>query len=260
MALPRPDFGRYADDYRLHRRPPPASLFDRLDAIAPFAGAFVADLGTGPGPVALEMAARGATVVGVDISEGQIAAARVALEERGLAARCTFRCAPAEDTGLLSGAFDLVTAVQCWRWFDPDAARREVRRLLRVGGRFAIVHYDYLARPGNVGGATEAIVLRHNPGWTLAGKDGLYAHLIDSVAGDGLRFVEQFCYDYNERFTHEGWRGRMRTCNGVGSGALPAATVAAFDRDLAAMLRMDYPAEPLAVPHRVFAVIWEKER
>jgi hypothetical protein len=74
----------------------------------------------------------------------------------------------------------------------------------------------------------------------------------------GLRFVEQFCYDYDEHFTHEGWRGRMRTCNGVGSGALSAAQVAAFDRDLAAMLRKDYPAEPIAVAHRVFAVVWEK--
>ena len=57
--------------------------------------------------------------------------------------------------------------------------------------------------------------------------------------------------------THAGWRGRLRTCNGVGSGGMDAATVAHFDADLAALLAEHYP-EPVLVPHRVFCVVAEK--
>jgi hypothetical protein len=57
--------------------------------------------------------------------------------------------------------------------------------------------------------------------------------------------------------THEGWRARMRTCNGVGSGTLDEDTVARFDADLAALLAERYP-DPVPIPHRIFCVVVEK--
>ncbi len=44
----------------------------------------------------------------------------------------------------------------------------------------------------------------------------------------------------------------MRACNGV--FRMPAGEIPLFDADLAALLAERFP-EPLAVPHRVFAVV-----
>ena len=81
---------------------------------------------------------------------------------------------------------------------------------------------------------------------------------IDALQVGGLHLVEQFCKDHDEPFTHAGWRGRMRTCNGVGSGPLTPQQVGAFDRDLGALLGSEYPTEPLLIPHRIWATVLRK--
>ena len=45
-----------------------------------------------------------------------------------------YHVAPAEETGLPDDNFDVVTAGQCWHWFDRPRAAAEVARLLRPGG------------------------------------------------------------------------------------------------------------------------------
>jgi len=249
------NFGRRSDDYAEHRPGLPDSFFDRLERHVPLDGATVLDLGTGPGPTALAMARRGARVTGMDIAPQQIDAARRSAREQQLDERAEFLVRPAEKTGLPAESFDLVTASQCWVWFDHDAALREIDRVLRPGGILAVAHYCYLARLSRVAARTEALVLEHNPGWTMAGCDGVFPKHIDGLQQRGSRLVEQFCYDHLRPFTHESWRGRMRTCNGVGSGVMTDEQVAAFDVALAELLRREFPDEPLLIKHRVWAVI-----
>lgn len=251
----RIDFGRRADDYARFRPGPPESFFDRLESFIPLAGIDAVDLGTGPGKLAIVLAARGANVVGIDCSANQISSAERAARELGLEARCVFREAPAEDTGLAAASADLVVAGQCWGWFDEARARAEVCRLLRPGGLFVAMQYCYLPRLDAIARRTEELVLRHNPTWARADFDGLYPQRIDALAVGGLEFVEQFCYDYDQVMTHDEWRGRIRTCNGVGSGRMTDAEVDAFDRGLADLLAREFPAEPIPVRHRVWAVV-----
>jgi len=251
------DFGRHSEDYAAYRPGPPASFYRRLDAVAPLRGARALDLATGPGTIALELAARGSRVVGVDISAGQIAAARRLAAERGLEDAARFDVAGAEATGLEAGAFDLATAGQCWHWLDSRAAFSEARRVLCAGGLLVIVYYSYLAEHSPVARETEALVLRFNPSWTMAGSNGLHPGLIDDAIRSGFRLVEEFCYDEDESFSHDRWRGRMRTCNGVGSGGLPPDEVARFDVALGRLLKEKYP-EPVAVAHRVWCLVARK--
>lgn len=248
------DFGRHSDDYATFRPGPPPAFYDRLDSIVPLAGARALDLATGPGTLTLELARRGASVTGIDVAPEQIATAVRAAGEQHLAGRTDFRVARAESTGLEDHAFDLVTAGQSWHWFDADAALAEVRRVLRPGGVLAIVAYSYLAPHSRVATATEQLVLKLNPSWTMAGWTGLFPEQIDQVIRGGLEFVEAFCFDFDESFSHERWRGRMRTCNGVGSGGMPPELVERFDRELEEMLARDFP-EPLSIPHRVWCVV-----
>lgn len=47
--------------------------------------------------------------------------------------------ASAEDTGLESGSTGLVTAAQAFHWFDQEKFKIECRRLLKLGGKLAVI-------------------------------------------------------------------------------------------------------------------------
>jgi SAM-dependent methyltransferase len=251
------DFGRHSEDYAAYRPGPPASFYRRLDTIVPIRGSRSLDLATGPGTIALELAARGGTVVGIDISAEQIAAAKRLSRERSLEDKTDFAVAAAENTGLHAESFDLVTASQCWHWFDGDAVMSEMRRVLRPGGMLAVVDYSYLAEHSRVARETEDLILEFNPSWDMGGSTGMYPGRVDELIRGGFSLVEQFCYDHDEEFSHERWRGRMRTCNGVGSGGLPPHEVERFDEALRELLSSKYP-NPMTVEHRVWCVVAEK--
>jgi SAM-dependent methyltransferase len=247
------DFGRRSADYAAHRPGPPASFYEHLNERRPLLGADVLDIGTGPGVAAVELAARGARVVGLDISAKQIAAAVEVAQARGVAERCRFGVASAEATGLPDASVDLMVALQCWHWFDRERAPAEARRVLRRGGVLAVASFDYLPHRSAIAAATEALILRHNPTWPMAGFPGIYPERLEALQDGGFTEVRQLAYDHAQSFTRESWRGRIRTCNGVGSGSLTDDQVAAFDRELAALLEAEAP-EPFVIPHRIWVV------
>jgi SAM-dependent methyltransferase len=251
------DFGRHSEDYAAYRPGFPASFYQRIDAITRIRDSRSLDLATGPGTIALELGALGSSVVGIDTSGEQIATAKRVSMERHLEDNVHFRIASAEDTGLDASSFDLVTAGQCWHWFDSGAAMLEILRVLRPKGVMAIAYYSYLAEHTPVARETEDLILEFNPSWTMAGSTGMFPERIDEVIHGGFRLVEEFCYHHDEEFSHARWRGRMRTCNGVGSGGLSPSDVLRFDDALSRLLSRKYP-DPMVVEHRVWCVVARK--
>ena len=146
-------FGSAADDYAVHRADFPSAGIDRMVALGVgTAGQRLLDLGCGTGTLARQFAARGCSVTGADVDARMLAAGGALAESAGL--EVSWRECPAEDTGLGSASFDVVTAAQCWHWFDGDAAAAEVRRLLVPGGRVAVCGFDWLPLPDTVSGVT----------------------------------------------------------------------------------------------------------
>jgi SAM-dependent methyltransferase len=249
----RADFGKTADDYGRHRAGFPDEFFDRLAArgIARD-GIRALDLGTGTGTVARGLALRRCDVVGLDRSVPLMEQASALDRAAGVIVK--YVEAAAEETGLPSASFDLVTAGQCWHWFDRPRAAAESRRLLRPGGSIVIGHFDWIPLPGNMVEATEKLIEKHNPKWRLGGGLGMYPQWPRDLAIAGFGDIETFSFDLDAIYTHEAWRGRIRASAGVGA-SLPPEQVAAFDEELRAMLESRWPEDPMRVMHRVFAAI-----
>ena len=254
--MPGADFGKTAADYAAHRAGPPDSLFERLAAHGiGLPGQRIWDLGSGTGALARPLASRGARVVSSDISLPMLQTG-VTLARQGGVIVEPLR-ASAEQIPVRAGALDVITASQCWHWFDRPRTATECFRVLRHGGQVAITHFDWIPRPGNVVEASEALILAHNPQWGGAGGVGQHPHIAGDVAAAGFRDIEIFAFDVEVPYTHEGWRGRIRASAGVG-GFLPPEEVARFDAEHAAMLAERFPEDPLRALHRVWTLVAQK--
>jgi hypothetical protein len=116
-----------------------------------------------------------------------------------------------------------------------------------------MAHLDWLRVPGNVVEATETLILKHSPTWTGAGKAAPYGPWYLDLRLASFACLESFSFDIDVPYTHEAWRGRIRASAGIGALLAPEK-VAAFDAEHAALLARNFPAAPLAVPHRCWAV------
>ncbi|KRV47665.1 methyltransferase [Wenjunlia vitaminophila] len=246
------DFGLTAEDYGRHRAGFPPELVERLNGRGiGLPGQDVVDLGTGTGTLARLLARAGARVTGVDPAAPMLEQAREL--DRASGVEIDYRVGRAEDTGLPGASFDVVSAGQCWHWFDAPRAAAEVRRLLRPGGRVVIAHFDWLPLPGNLAEATERLVLEHNPAWSFGGGTGLHPRWLTDLAVAGFHGIETFSFDVAVRYRPEDWVGRIRASAGVGA-SLPPDQVERFSADLTRVLHRDFPGDVLVVPHRVWAV------
>jgi SAM-dependent methyltransferase len=247
------DFSKTAHDYGRYRMGFPPEAFERLAAFGiGQPGQRVLDLGAGTGTLARNLALRGCRVVALDVAAAQLEQAKLLDQEAGV--RVDYRVAPAEATGLPSASFDVVTAGQCWHWFDRPRAAAEIQRVLAPGGCLVIAYLDWLPMRGNVVEATETLIVRHNPWWTYIGGVGIHPEWVHDVAEAGFRQIETFSFDVDLLYSHEAWRGRVRASAPI-SATLAPAQVAAFDSEFRELLARDFPEDPMPIPHRVFAIL-----
>jgi SAM-dependent methyltransferase len=120
-------FARSAEAYEEGRPGYPPAALEPL-GLAP--GMTVLDLAAGTGKLTRALAAGEATVIAVE----PVAEMRAALPDSVTALDGTAEAIPLED-----GSVDLVTVAQAFHWFDGPAALAEIHRVLRPGGRLAIV-------------------------------------------------------------------------------------------------------------------------
>jgi SAM-dependent methyltransferase len=117
----------------------PRYVAEVLDHLGDLKGARVLDLGCGTGFMACLMAAAGAEVEAVDISESSLEVARWRAQVSGLGSRIGFHASPAESLPFGDGAFDAVCGAFVLHHLDLSVAAPELRRVLRPGGRGAFI-------------------------------------------------------------------------------------------------------------------------
>jgi SAM-dependent methyltransferase len=257
------NFGLTANDYAKYRAGFPDAFFDRVFAEGYVkAGASLLDLGTGTGTLARGFALRGCRVIGIDPSAQMMEQAKEL--DQQVNAIIEYRVARAEETGVPSSSIDVVTAGQCWHWFDRPNAAQEVKRILKPNGAIIIAHFDWIPITANVVDFTEQLIQKHNPSWTYGGGTGIYPQWLRDLGEAGFANIRTFSFDVDVPYTSEAWRGRIRASAGVGATLSPEQ-VERFDSELKQLLEEQIQARAgseadvvLQVPHRVFTVTARK--
>lgn len=127
-------FASGADTYAKGRPDYPAALSAWLHgALRLGPGRAVADLGAGTGKFTGLVAATGAAVTAIEPVDAM--RARLAASLPGV----TALAGSAEAIPLPDGSLDALVCAQAFHWFSTPAALAEIRRVLKVGGRFGLV-------------------------------------------------------------------------------------------------------------------------
>lgn len=133
-------FSGFADVYDTYRPRPPAALADVLCGLAGVERpALVVDLGSGTGSSSRYWAGRAGQIVGVEPSADMRRQAEAATDFPNV----TFREGFSHATGLPDGVADIITCSQSLHWMLPEPTFAEAARILRAGGVFAAVDYDW---------------------------------------------------------------------------------------------------------------------
>ena len=125
------DWGRTSADYAKFRDIYPEKFYRKiLDRNLCMDGQSVLDLGTGTGVLPRNMYRYGAKWTATDISENQIAQARILSEGMDI----DYHVAATENINFPDDSFDVVTACQCFWYFDHETLMPKLWRMLRQGG------------------------------------------------------------------------------------------------------------------------------
>lgn len=180
------------------RTPAERAAWDRiLDLVVGGRGAPLEalDVGCGTGFLAFELAARGHRVTGVDFAPAMVAEVRRKAAEHGVAVR--LEEADAERLPFGAASFDLVVSRHLlWTLPHPEAAIDEWMRVLRPGGRLAVVDGQFdvgslLTPPDNARASAEYAAVGDRLPF-LGGRpreqiEALFAaHGLVQVTGDAL--------------------------------------------------------------------------
>ncbi|MCM1506090.1 MAG: methyltransferase domain-containing protein [Ruminococcus flavefaciens] len=207
------DWGRTSDDYAKYRDIYPQEFYDRIIKRGLCTnGQKVLDIGTGTGVLPRNMYQYGADWTGTDISENQIEQARKLSDRLNI----SYYAVPTEKLDFPDNSFDVITACQCFWYFNHEKAMPDFYRMLKLDGRILVLYMAWLPHEDSIAGESEKIILKYNPDWSGAGET-IHPIFIPECYNESFELVYHEEYPLKVRFTRESWHGRLKACRGTGA-------------------------------------------
>lgn len=232
------DWGRTSADYAKYRDIYPQKFYDKIiDRGLCVSGQSILDVGTGTGVLPRSLYRYGAKWTASDISENQIEQAQILSKDMNI----EYLVASAENTDFPDDSFDVITACQCFMYFNHEQIAPRFFRMLKPGGRILLLYMSWLPSEDSIAEASEKLILKYNPGWSGAGQKMRPIHIPDC-------YLEKFDLIYHEEyplevhFTRESWNGRMKACRGIGA-SLTEQEISAWEQEHIKLLDEIAPAE-----------------
>ena len=153
------DWGRASSDYAKYRDIYPEEFYNKLAGLSlGIKGQKVLDLGTGTGVLPRNMYKYGAEWTGADISENQVAYARKLSKEAGM--DIEYIVSPAEDINYPANSFDVITACQCFMYFNISEVIPRIHLMLKPDGHFCVLYMAWLPEESDIARTSEEMVLK----------------------------------------------------------------------------------------------------
>ena len=250
------DWGRTSAEYAKYRDIYPEEFYRKItDLGLCVKGQKVLDLGTGTGVLPRNMYRYGARWTGTDISPEQIEQAKRLSAEAGM--DIEYLAVPAEDIDYPEASFDVVTACQCFWYFDHKTLMPKLDCLLRDDGRILVLFMAWLPFEDPVAGASEELVLKYSPDWS-GGRETMHPIHIPDEALELFELEKHDEYLLDVPFTRESWHGRMFACRGVGA-SLSAEELSAWDKEHRELLSRIAPEEFTVKHYAAYAVLKKRK-
>lgn len=248
------DWGKTSADYAKYRDIYPQEFYDKIVRRGVgIKGQNILDLGTGTGVIPRNMYHYGANWTGTDISENQIEQAKLLSEGMDI----EYYASSAEDMDFLENSFDVITACQCFWYFDHDMIMPKLYKMLKRNGRILVLYMAWLPFEDTIAGESEKLVLKYSPNWSGAGET-MHLIYIPEVYNEKFELVHHDEYKINVRFTKESWNGRMKACRGVGA-SLTEDEVMRWEQEHKALLDKIAPNEFDILHYAAMAELKKKE-
>lgn len=212
------DWGRTSVDYAKYRDIYPQEFYDKIiNRNLCLNGQKVLDIGTGTGVIPRNMYRYGAKWVATDISENQIEQAKILSKGMDI----EYFVSSAETLDFSADSFDVITACQCFWYFNHERTMPLFHRLLKPNGRILVLYMAWLPFEDKIAGESEKLVLEYSPNWSGAGETKHPIHIPECYRGN-FELVYHEEYQLEVPFTRENWHGRMKACRGVGASLTPS--------------------------------------
>ena len=249
------DWGRTSAEYARYRDIYPEEFYKKIvDRGLCVKGQSVLDIGTGTGVLPRNMYRYGASWTGTDISPEQIEQARLLASKAGM--DISFRAVSTEEMEFPKESFDVITACQCFWYFDHEKVMPRLADLLKPEGKLLILYMAWLPYEDRIAGASEELVLKYNPNWSGAGETK-HPIWIPDVAYDSFELEDHEEYDLRVPFTKDSWHGRMFACRGVGASLSPEE-LEKWDREHRELLNAIAPEKFDIIHYGALAVLRKK--
>ncbi|MGN0448190.1 MAG: class I SAM-dependent methyltransferase [Acutalibacteraceae bacterium] len=232
------DFGKVSSEYAKYRDIYPQEFYNKiLDLGLCKDGQKVLDLGTGTGVLPRNLYSHGANWVGIDISAEQIEQAKKLSEGMNI----DYYVKATENIDFPTEAFDVITACQCFWYFDHKKVMPNLYRMLKPDGKLLVLYMAWLPYEDKIAGKSEELVLKYRPEWSGAGEK---VHQIQIPDCYELKF-DMICHEeclLDVHFSRDTWNGRMKACRGVGA-ALSKEELKQWEAEHLKMLSETAPEE-----------------
>ena len=223
------DWGKTSKDYARFRDIYPEEFYQKIvDLGLCTKNQMVLDLGTGTGVLPRNMYKYGAKFIGADISKNQIEEAKRLSFESQMSIE--YIVSAAETVSYPDEYFDVVTACQCFTYFDKEIVLPKIHRMLKSNGHFCLLFMAWLPNESEIAKCSENLVLKFNPSWS-GGNMRRYTLGAPEWSKELYAVDTAITYDLDVTFTRESWHGRIKTCRGIGASSLSKEEISAFEKE-----------------------------
>jgi len=232
------DWGKTSTDYAKFRDIYPQEFYDKIiKRELCMKGQRVLDVGTGTGVLPRSMYRYGAKWTGTDISANQVEQARILSKGMDI----DYYSLPTEDIDFPENSFDVITACQCFWYFNHEQVKSKFFHMLKPDGRILILYMAWLPFEDKIAGESERLVLKYSPKWSGAGET-IHPIFIPDCYKEKFELVYHEEYPLKVRFTRESWNGRMKACRGIGA-SLTEQEISAWEKEHIKLLAEIAPFE-----------------